>query len=431
MRTTARIQGYKKSDLARYSLFFMLLLPCFLPAKVGSVVLLAIFFIWLTISRLHIGKGFFALVSPFLILLAIGSAGVVFYPPMDVVKDIWYVGGVVATIGAGFVLARFVSDLSKVLRVVVLAGAIAAVVHFIEVALYWETGKSFFDLRSDEGVRGYFITVIGAALLVSMPRRLLDVSQTSYYIISTVSLLSLLFAFSRTYLVVFLIMVVILKGWAKVNVVNFTKVAIVIGLVVLGILFLAQSDNSEEKSLSDKFINSVDEVLFRDYSEMRDINQHWRGFESYRAMKDFQDGSVFEKIFGQGLGATVDLGFYMQLGGNEFRYIPVLHNGYMYVLVKFGLIGLLLYLVFIFKLITAITYLRKSNACSNDELLASRIVAAMGWSLLLTTFVIAGAFNNSTMLSSLLLLGLCVGLVHRYRVRECVTFRELKTSSRC
>lgn len=416
MHTTARTFGYKKHDLARHSLFFMLLLPCFFSAETASIALLGIFFIWLAISRFRLDKGLFSLILPFLVLLAIGSVGIARYPAMDVVKDVWYVGKVVVAIGSGFVLARFLPrEFSKVLRVIVFAGGFAAVVHLVEVAIHWESGKSFFDLRGGEGIRGYFVTVIGAAVLASVSRKNLHISKFPYFLVIAVSLLSISVAFSRTYIVIFLIMVVILKGWAKVKITSFTKVASAVGLAVLGVLLLSNSDNAEEKNIADKFVNSIDEILIQDYSEMRDINQHWRGFESYRAMKDYQESHIFEKIFGQGLGAKIDLGFYMQLGGNEFRYIPVLHNGYMYVLVKFGLAGLIFYLMFLLKLVMTISYIKNSKEFGNNELNISRMIAAVGWALMLTTFVISGAFNKSTMLPALIILGLCVGLIRNHR----------------
>ena len=130
---------------------------------------------------------------------------------------------------------------------------------------------------------------------------------------------------------------------------------VLVGFMVSVVLLSGAFDsNQDEMSLIGKFEHSVTEVAISDYEDMSDINLNWRGFESYRAYLTYLDGSLFEKAFGQGFGAMVDLGFDMPLGGDasiSFRYIPVIHNGYMYLLVKYGLIGVLIYLYYIFKLI--------------------------------------------------------------------------------
>jgi len=88
-----------------------------------------------------------------------------------------------------------------------------------------------------------------------------------------------------------------------------------------------------------------------DYEQMSDINNNWRGFEAYRALETFRAGTTREMVAGQGFGSLVDLGFSMQLSDSVYEEIPVLHNGYAYVLVKMGLIGLLFYLIFYYVVI--------------------------------------------------------------------------------
>lgn len=58
-------------------------------------------------------------------------------------------------------------------------------------------------------------------------------------------------------------------------------------------------------------------------------------------------------FFGEGLGALVDLGLFESLTRDPrdaVRFIPIFHNGYVFVLVKAGLVGIALYLLVLTRL---------------------------------------------------------------------------------
>lgn len=413
LRVRPVIGIYARSTLARHSLLFMLLLPCFASGEVASVLLMAFFTVWVMLAQWRIKLGFIFLVAPIVLLLLIGLLGARQYPLFDVIKDVWYIGKVVVAIGAGYVLAHYFRGFTEISRIVVLAGAIAAGIHFIEIAIHLRSGISLFTLRDQEGVKGYFITVLGLALISSLPSRALGLAKSTYFLAGLICFGSLLASFSRTYIVMYILIVAVTRGWARISVKNAVRLVFLLLLSGLLIVVLVQSNTSGEKSLAGKFASSGSEVTVQDYDNMRDINLNWRGFESYRALVDFGEGTYFQKIFGQGLGATVDIGFNMNLGGREFRYIPVLHNGYMYLLVKIGIIGLLVYLYFLLKMIISIPYAHSQNSFALDELRARRLIAAIGWCFLLTTFVIAGPFNKITLMSALVLVGLCAGFINQ------------------
>jgi O-antigen ligase len=93
-------------------------------------------------------------------------------------------------------------------------------------------------------------------------------------------------------------------------------------------------------------MNSASELEIGDYREASDINNKFRGWETYMAFVTFSDGNVSQIIFGHGLGKMIDLGTYLFFADAYRRYIPVLHNGYMYALVKTGIVGILCYLFY-------------------------------------------------------------------------------------
>ncbi|WP_460451788.1 hypothetical protein [Alsobacter sp. SYSU BS001988] len=81
------------------------------------------------------------------------------------------------------------------------------------------------------------------------------------------------------------------------------------------------------------------------YSGLGDINDFWRAFEGYAGYKSWADTGLFGHLFGRGGGATSPLGLGIKLGPDPestFTEVPVFHNGFIYILVKAGIVGVLL-----------------------------------------------------------------------------------------
>ncbi len=85
------------------------------------------------------------------------------------------------------------------------------------------------------------------------------------------------------------------------------------------------------------------------------------------------------------------------------QMIPITHNGYMYILVKFGLLGFFLHSYFIYKLIHRRSWL--AGAGKSEFELVEKLIAGIGWLILFTTFVISGMFNIFQLDSVLIFLG--------------------------
>lgn len=414
-----------KGDLAKYALFVSLFAPGWLSAVFTTVLLLLICLTWLSLSHWAIHKALLTLIAPILGLILIGTLGAVHYPLYDVFKDVWYVGKIIIAMASGYLLTRDIGDIRIILRTVIYAGVASAVVHSILLLIYFRSGASLLDIRNEENVKGYVISLIALAIMVTVPRDFYGMRKhkLQVYIALLLCFISLVASVSRTYFIVFTVIFVFLKGWHRLTAKNITFALCATILTVFFIFISNQSSTDGKLSFSQKFQHSATEVAIQNYDDMRDINLNWRGFESYRAVVDFESGTYIQQLIGQGLGATVDLGFEMLLGGGYFRYIPTLHNGYMYVLVKFGILGLLIYLYFLFRLIL-IRRLLGNVIFSAQQLILSRLLIGLSWSLFLTTFVIAGPFNKSTMISTLVLIGVILGFLQQHHTPPSL-FKEL------
>lgn len=199
-------------------------------------------------------------------------------------------------------------------------------------------------------------------------------------------LASIVLSYSRTEFVVLLVVAFSLWGWL--TRVKFSSL-IGVGAVALSLLVVvATTPEGEIETFRGKLANSISEITVANYQNDEDINTKWRGFETARVLQSFADGSVLAQIFGQGFGALVELGFEMRLGEEYFRAIPIFHNGYAYVLIKSGLLGLVCYALFYFYVLKHAV--RIGNAPQPEPRFLGRLLLACVLSLILTMYVVGG-----------------------------------------
>ena len=404
----------------------LLLMPTFASPGIASAFYALVVFVALQITHFNIKRGLILLVSPFFLLFLLGMLEAHRYPLFDVMKDVWYLAKVVFSLAAGYLLMQHLRSFQQMCRLVVFAAVIAAIFHLIKVLSVFQSGISLMVLGYQAG-NADFITTVGLGLLVGIRqvRQFISFNKWSFYLSLVLCAGSLLTSSSRTNIISFTLMLLVLRGWGRPNLKSLFTLAS-LG-VVLAVAFISGvvEINQDETSLLGKFAHSITEVTIRNYDDMNDISQDWRGFESYRAYQTYLDGSIFEKAFGQGCGALVDLGIYMTLSGADYKYIPVLHNGYMYVLVKYGLLGVMIYLYFMFRLIRV--DLRVYHQQSIDFVLSHRLISALGWTILFASFVVAGVFNISVFDSSLVILGASVAWFNSHIGRK--TFPNIHLST--
>jgi O-antigen ligase len=71
------------------------------------------------------------------------------------------------------------------------------------------------------------------------------------------------------------------------------------------------------------------------------------------------------------------------------RFIPILHNGYFFVLFKTGFIGLFLYLTFLLSLY----FQSYKNKISIDEQIVRNFISAIGLFFIFSSLIVTGIYN--------------------------------------
>ena len=349
---------------------------------------------------------------PFGAIIVVGLLGASGAQRYLILKDAWYGSNPAVLLCVGWVLGQATGDLPRALRAFVIGGTLVATLHMLRFALNPELlSLQATQIRGFAGT-GYHAAGLATVLLLACWgrwRERLALPPQIALVLFVPCAASVVLSFSRTMTMVVVIALLALAGvfarreWLRIGV-------LVAGVVlVLGVLHTTVDTDTVQakRSFVGKLARSLDELQSQDRMSLRDINENWRGFETQRAVDTWQQGGAFELAFGRGFGFQVDLGIFQNLSGARgaaVRYIPIFHNGYVYLLVKTGIAGVLLYALVLARLYR-LGRQGAGAAVADEARFAARLLQACALILALTTWVVAGAFNKFDLLPFMLLTG--------------------------
>lgn len=352
----------------------------------------------------------FRRVSLFIIIPLIGALQAYRHNSGDVLKDIWYFVLPVLTLMTGWLFAPMLRNPFRS-RLIMMASLLSAAWYLIHLATVF--GKISIDeqyhFRQEAGTVDFLVVwgFLIALDLFLLFRTLKNKDRSLVASVLVVNLIAIVLSFSRT--AYGIIGFAVLLVWIPLALKKRRRLywGAMAGVITVGILGLGSIETTagDDHTLYARMRNSIQEVSTSEFNSMRDINTRYRGFEAYQAMTTYWEGNLFQLMIGQGLGSMVDLGTEITLvhGEPPFRYIPILHNGYMYLLVKTGLLGLLVFLVQIRLLWRRIPPPQEK---SREAWSAVRLGRGILMTMLFSTFVIAGPYNKGGWFSAMLILGM-------------------------
>jgi len=329
-------------------------------------------------------------------------------------KDAWYIFNPVLILLVGYTLYMMKPDIRLGLRAFVVAGLLVACWQLrgyaVEPSLIKLTAV---QIRGVIGTGSYVPVVALVILLVYVGkwRSALGLPNWLAAIFLVVTAVAVAGVFSRSALVVVGVGLAALIGcfsrreWWRVGL---PVVLLVLAGYMAQILFDTESERALQ-TFGGKLARTLQELTLGDGVGARDINLNFRAYETQRALDQFAQGSVTSMLFGQGFGAKVDLGITMPLSTSEtgfvgVRHIGVFHNGYIYLLTKVGLTGLLLWIaVFVYLYRVGRPFAALPHA--DPQSAAGRLFQFTIVALAATTYFIAGVFNRGDMIPVLLLNG--------------------------
>ena len=156
-----------------------------------------------------------------------------------------------------------------------------------------------------------------------------------------------------------------------------------------------------------KILLSGQETFAFDFSTDSLTNERWRAYELFKAFETFQQSSLVGKYLGNGFGYEVELDLFITLGDLEYDRITVLHNSFAEILVKFGLVGILLHLLFFTIILLNIKKLKRPETVTIAELLTMLVFV-----LFFSSFAISGPLNGGSFSTLILIIGCMYSKLH-------------------
>lgn len=379
-------------------ILFIFLLFCerYIPSyKINySIQFLTLLFVLFS-SRNFLNYNFVKVITPILAVFFLGFLGMFFFEQKtgSFVKDLTYFTKPIIVLCVSYFLLRKESDFKNFLKAVVLVGFSMAFIHFSGILLKGNFSESINDLRGSFGLDN-FIEIVALYILLFY-RKTYKSSLINSLILETVFvgvlLISIYLYFSRTMLVSLILMGLSVFGYTKIT----KKKLLFLGgfLIFLGFLYVYLFSVKIDRNAKgiEAFLYKVKiapEEIFKtkiDRENHKDLWDHWRGYEAKRAFSLMNDRPI-SYITGNGFGSTVDLKFTAPLDEKGMRYISRLHNGYVFVLYKTGILGLFLYLYFIYLLIV------KTNKKETSSYMTNRFIGSIGLFFLFTSLIISGIY---------------------------------------
>lgn len=400
-----------KETLHIWMLGFSLILTFFIPSYIYSAIFIAILLGYLVSSSRAIDPKTLRVLKPICWMALLGVVYSFNNDFSDIARDVWHITKALSCILLGYLLARNVHNVSRLLKQFINISLVISLLYI---------STSLFGFRqiglehSADELRLAIVTALALPLLMTRNNGLVRFGPV-YLRLTAVFIILLAFSLSlsRTALgCVAIMMLAAVGGFDNVKRLIFYVFFLCL-LAFISIQLLPVIDASDI-TFASKIRNSLAEIAFTDDSDPKEMLINWRGFEAYRAFIDFINARPMQQLIGRGLGATVDLGVSVQISEEmNYQFIPILHNGYLHALTKYGLIGLMLYLLFLSRIIGA-TF----GAISiKGQATVRRTLIGLSITLAYATLVVTGIFNKEILDSTMIMLGVFLGISENLRRR--------------
>lgn len=249
------------------------------------------------------------------------------------------------------------------------------VVTILALPKYLMAGSNFYEFVFASTRISESVLAVGLYLIFFRPNVIGKIYIGKYidWLLGISIIAAAMLLFSRTMILLFVCLCSI--GLVR----HMKQMAKIIIVVFVSILILTRVFPEIVESYGEKIIHSFEEVsslqsVWDDVS----IVQNWRGYEVYCAKREFDNYTLLEQIFGKGFGATVDAGEYAHLVTSEDS-LPYLHNGYYTTLIKGGILGIGLVILYWCSMIYGI---KRGTISKYERELSFGIVIGMALSMI-------------------------------------------------
>lgn len=353
----------------------------------------------------HIRKVYGIGMGMLILLLMVGSCiGFIHisqYNTRDYVRDVYYYMQPIVYIYAGYLYCIYDNEKRGFYKTVIIAGVITSVIYLLGVAQNPAilTSATVVDIRNSVGKES-FIVLFALFTLLTKPNIFSKKIRNIYSIIvGAVFILQ----FSRTaYGTIAVIACAYLLLQKKISGKAVRGILGALIALIIGWHFLP---NALTTDFTTRILKSITEISSKStFNSLQDVQSNWRGYEINRVTDAIKNADFFTQLFGFGFGKTVDIGYVVNLGGQDFSSIATFHNGYIFVLLKNGIVGLIVFISFYLNIV--IRYLKVKGYEAN-----MLVCYALG--MLFLTYTKGGLLRGSSIIEVCLMFGFAVASIKR------------------
>jgi hypothetical protein len=231
-------------------------------------------------------------------------------------------------------------------------------------------------------------------------------------------LFSLIYLFFTASRVTYIIIILTFLFYTNLKFLFYKKIYIYLFFAIISFFILFQNNiniqrkqSTYDDGLVNKISNSFIELFSTKFNNNYDITKNYRSYESNIVLNKINNSNISNLFFGHGFGSTIKRPFWIFKDSSSYNdNIPYFHNGYVSVLFKSGILGLLfLFLFFIVYYNFAFSVDLLCDKILLDSLQLSFFV------LIFSTYVIHGIYypGITVFFIPLLLYGYSIGFVKK------------------
>lgn len=343
-------------------------------------------------------------IKPLVLILILGSLiggfYISYYDFRDYLRDIYNILQPLIFILVGYSFYSAYENRYCIYKSLVIASAIMALIYILKIAVNPSIllSSDVVQIRENIG-KELYIHIITLTLLITK-KNIFSKKTQLFFTVVIASVFT--FQFSRasfgTIAIIFMIYILLQR---KITI-KMIKNGVII--LIICVIFWSILPKELTSDFVERILKSSTEISYQNtFWNFDTIQSNWRGYESYIVMQLFNSSDIFKRFFGFGFGKTAYLrGITVLLGGGYYSSISVFHNGYIQILLKCGVLGVLLLIWF--YLSNVIRFYNIRNKYKEYEYECNIIIAILISSLFLT-YVKGGIFRGGSLYEMCILLG--------------------------
>lgn len=360
----------------------------------------AVFLYWILNRRLNSALIRMAGIPALLAVFLIASFSTLTISPYlfsawNTIKDATFFIAPVLLLVSGMAFMKNEIELMSAFKAAIYTLTVSSIILYSNFLFGGGIASASLETRYTYGLNSGASTMALLLIIALYPTRTSLLRNTDCALILLMNLFLILLSLSRADIAIMVSSLIFIYSGSK-----WIRILVIFGVLLLTIAPLMQITSLDEMRVAlggtgflQKLVGSFDEFRVWNYFEMSDINENWRGYEAYLGIQEVEAVGGIARAIGVGFGSFVVGPF-----EDKLQIIPFTHNGFVTIYMKAGLLGLLAFTFFVFKLYRlAMSANHEGRRTSNPRMTrAALVIILMTNAVLIQTLSAHGVYYSKT-----------------------------------